>query len=535
MSAGILLSRVAGLAREAVVRGRLGLGVASSAYTAALRIPNLLQNLLGEGVLSGSFIPVYSGLVDDEPEAAGRLAGAVATFLVLVTGVLVTLGVVFARPITSVLQFGVGDEAFELTVDLVRIMTPGIGLLVLSAWSLGVLNSHRQFFLAYAAPVVWNLTQIAVVVAAGSGIVERDVAIRVAWAVTVGAALQFLIQVPAVRRANPHIRANLSFSTPPFRRFVARLGPVVVGRGSAQISAFVDLILAGLLTITALGALGAAQVLYLLPISLFAMSVAAAELPELSRDHDAEWLQDRLAAGLIRIGFFVTFTTIVYLFAGHRVVATVYTLLPRSSFDADDILVVTLILGAYTLGLVAVSTSRLIQNVFYALGDAATPARAAVYRFSIAAVVAVVLMFQFEQLFVYDQTITGFDRLLAPMAPLSEAVRSATDVPLRLGPVGLAIGAATGAWVEFFLLRRELTDRLGKASLTAGAWRSLVLPSAVGGLVLLLALPVTRWAPTGLDLVLSAGPAGVAYVFIAHRNGIPEATRWVTILQRSGA
>ena len=168
VSTGILLSRITGLLREAVVRGRLGLGIAGDAYTAALRIPNLLQNLLGEGVLSGSFIPVYSGIVDEDPEEAGRLAGAVATFLVLVAAPIVALGVLFAEPITRALLFGRAPENTELTVDLVRIMTPGIGVLVLSAWSLGVLNSHRQFFLAYAAPMIWNLTQISVVIAAGT-------------------------------------------------------------------------------------------------------------------------------------------------------------------------------------------------------------------------------------------------------------------------------------------------------------------------------------------------------------------------------
>jgi putative peptidoglycan lipid II flippase len=532
VSGGILLSRIAGLLREAVVRGRLGLGVAGSAYSAALRVPNLLQNLLGEGVLSGSFIPVYSAMVDEDPKAGGRLAGAVASFLFLVTTGLVVLGVVFADAIGSVLLVGVGDETTDLAVELIRIMTPGVGLLVLSAWSLGVLNSHRKFFLAYASPVLWNATQIIVVSAAAVGVVDRDVAVRVAWAVTVGAGLQFLVQLPAVRRANAYIRPNLEFGTPAFHDFLRRLGPVILGRGSAQISAFVDLVLAGLLAISAIGALAAAQVLYLLPISLFAMSVAAAELPELSRENDHLALERRLSSGLIRIGFFVSFTSVVYLFAGTRVVAAVYSIVPRSTFGSDDIFVVALVLGGYTLGLMAVATSRLIQNVFYALGDTATPAGAAIYRFSISAVVAIAVMFQFEQLFVYDGVITGFDRLLAPLQPLSQSIRDSSNAPLRLGAVGLALGAAIGAWTEFWLLRRRLIERLGRRSLTNGNWKSLVLPTAVSGLLLLLLLPVTRWAPAGVDLMLSAGPAGILYIWVSHRQGIEEATKMVRFFSR---
>ena len=530
VSAGIFLSRIAGLLREAVVRGRLGLGVASSAYTAALRIPNLLQNLLGEGVLSASFIPVYSGLVDDEPEQAGKLAGAVASFLVLVTIPLVLIGVLLAEPITRALQFGVADESLDLTVDLVRIMTPGVGVLVLSAWSLGVLNSHRRFFLAYAAPVIWNVTQIAVVVAAGVGVIDRDIAVRVAWAVTIGAIGQFVVQLPAVRRANPHIRPSLAFSTLEFRDFVGRLGPVIIGRGSAQISAFIDLALAGLLTVNALGAVGAAQVLYLAPISLFAMSVAAAELPELSREAGTEAVHDRLHEGLMRIGFLVTFTSITYLLAGRRIVAAVFTLLPRSSLDSDDVYLIALVLGTYTLGLLAVSTSRLMQTVFYAEGDTRTPARAAIWRFSVAAVIAVITMFQFEQLFVYDGAITGFDRLLSPLTPVASALRENVAAPNRLGAMGLGLGATVGAWLEFTLLRTKLARRLNRHSLTDGDWRRLIKPAVGAAITMWLLLLLTTSVPTGLDVVVSVGPAGLVYVYLGSRNQVQEARRWAKVL-----
>ena len=149
--------------------------------------------------------------------------------------------------------------------------------------------------------------------------------------------------------------------------------------------------------------------------------------------------------------------------------------------------------------------------------------------------VAVAVMFQFEQLFVYDGDITGFDRLLAPLEPLSQSIRDSVSAPLRLGAVGLGLGAAVGAWTEFWILRRQLIERLGRRTLTDGNWKSLVLPTAVGGLVLLLLLPITRWAPVGVDLVLSAGPAGLAYVWVSHRQGIDEATRMVGFFSRSAA
>ncbi len=183
MGAGILLSRLAGLVRERVIAAHLGTGFAVDAFRAALRIPNLLQNLLGEGVLSASFIPVYARLLaEGEEEEAGRVAGAIAGLLTAASALLVVVGVVFARPLTTVLAGGFTGERFELTVTLVRILTPGIGLLVLSAWCLGVLNSHRRFFLSYVAPVLWNAAQIAVLVAAAArGFDVSSLAVALAW------------------------------------------------------------------------------------------------------------------------------------------------------------------------------------------------------------------------------------------------------------------------------------------------------------------------------------------------------------------
>src|SRR5690625_2033066 len=166
---GILASRVTGLLRDVATATFLGVGVGAEALKAALRIPNLLQNLLGEGVLSASFVPVYSRAVAEErDEDAGRLAGAVAGLLFAVASVIVVITVAFAPSITRVLAWGFdpGSTRYELTVTLVRIITPGVGLLVLSAWCLGILNSHRRFFLSYVAPVLWNIAIIVALVTA---------------------------------------------------------------------------------------------------------------------------------------------------------------------------------------------------------------------------------------------------------------------------------------------------------------------------------------------------------------------------------
>ncbi len=522
VAAGIFLSRTAGLVRESAMGAYLGAGVAADAFRAALRIPNLLQNLLGEGVLSAAFIPVYSKfLAEGREEDAGRLAGAIAGLLSLLTGVLVVVGVVFAEPLTAVLAPGFSGDAHDLTVDLVRIVTAGIGFLVLSAWCLGVLNSHRRFFLAYVAPVVWNAAQIAVLFFVGlRSWGEADVAEALAWGVFVGGLLQFLIQVPSVRKVDPGIRLSLRTDVDGVRTSIRRFGPAILGRGAVQFVAFVDLVLASLLTTGAVAALGYAQVLYILPISLFAVSVAAAELPELSRTStDPAALIERLDRGLGRISFFMTFTVVAYITAGSAIVGAIYE---RGRFEADDTTLVWLILAAYATGLLSIGASRLLQNLLYAVGDVRATAVYAVVRVTISSVLGIVLMFQFERLVVGAGEVTGWGDLPAPLKPLSEAARSGDDLPLRLGAAGLALAASVGALVEVVLLQRKARQHLGRPVRVAHQQVRFVAPALISGVVMIVLMVVTGGLPTLLRAPLVLAVGGGIYLLVADRLGAPE-------------
>src|SRR5688572_3301853 len=147
VAAGILFSRIIGLVRERVFGFYFGVTPEADAFRAAFRIPNLLQNLFGEGVLSASFIPVYASLVENgEREEASRVAGAVFAMLALVVSVLVLAGVLAAPWLVDLIAAGFPADKRALTVALVRVLFPGAGLLVLSAWCLGILNSHHRFF-----------------------------------------------------------------------------------------------------------------------------------------------------------------------------------------------------------------------------------------------------------------------------------------------------------------------------------------------------------------------------------------------------
>ena len=169
VAAGIFLSRIVGLVRQGVFSHYFGLkSDPADAFNAAFRIPNFLQNLFGEGVLSASFIPVYARLLSEcDEEESGRVAGAVGAILALVASVLVLAGVLATPFLIDAIAPGYHGAKRELTIRLVQILFPGAGLLVLSAWCLGILNSHRKFFVSYTAPVLWSAAIIATLIAFG--------------------------------------------------------------------------------------------------------------------------------------------------------------------------------------------------------------------------------------------------------------------------------------------------------------------------------------------------------------------------------
>ena len=151
---GIALSRLSGLFRSVLVTNVLGIGLIGDAFAAAQRIPNILQNLLGEGALSAAFVPEYSRLVDEDKEKAGEVAGSFLSFLICLVACITGVAFLAAKPITRIIAWGFTGERFDLTVQLVRIILVGTSVLVMSAWCLSLLNSHRRFFLI-ALPDLW--------------------------------------------------------------------------------------------------------------------------------------------------------------------------------------------------------------------------------------------------------------------------------------------------------------------------------------------------------------------------------------------
>jgi putative peptidoglycan lipid II flippase len=464
VGAGILFSKIFGLVRTRYMTHAFGQTEVASAVAAGQRIPNLLQNLLGEGVLSGSFIPVYARLLaEGREEEADRVAGAIFAVLALIAAVLVLFGVAAAPFLTTLIVPGFSGETRELAIWLVRIMFPGVCVMVLSAWCLGILNSHRKFFLSYAAPVVWNLAMIVTLIVFRAQPIQK-LAITFGWGFVVGCALQFGIQFPVVLGLVRRFRPRIATTSVHVREVIRNFGPIFVSRGVVQISAYVDTMLASLLGKSPVAALTYMQTIYLLPVSLFGMSVSAAELPAMSSAlgdaaEIAGQLRARLNAGLRQIAFFIVPSAVAFLSLGGVITALLFV---SGRFTEADAQYDWAILAGSAIGLLAQTLGRLYSSTYYALRDTRTPLRFAVVRVALTTVLGFLCSIPLPHLL-------GIDR--------------------KWGAAGLTASAGIAGWVEFTLLRRELNHRIGvtglPGSLVARLWiAALVAAAAAWGVKL---------------------------------------------------
>ena len=495
---GIFLSRIAGLVRDRVFAHYFGNSDAADAFRAAFRIPNFLQNLFGEGVLSASFIPVYARLeAEGKRKEAAAVAGAVAGILSLVVSILVLAGILAAPILIDLIAPGFSGEKRELCIQLVRIFFPGAGMLVLSALCLGILNSHGKFFLSYTAPVLWNI-MIIISLIVFRNTVQFRLAEWAAWGAVAGSAIQLLVQLPVAISLLKELRISVSTRLLEVRAVIRNFVPIFMSRGVVQISAYIDSLLASLLPTGAVAALAYAQTLYTLPVSLFGMSVSAAELPAMSKatgkkEDIEQGLRARLEKGTRNISFFVVPSVVAFLSLGDVIASTIYQ---TGRFAHDDVIYVWTILAGSTIGLLANTLGRLYSSAFYALRDTRTP-----------------LKFAFLRV-VLTSALGYFSALHLP---------ALLGVSSRLGVAGLTASAGVSGWLEFILLRRSLGRRIGKTRIDY-SYMFLLWLSSIGAATLAWAVKLTihTGAPVLAGIAI-LGTYGVMYFAIAFALRIPEA------------
>jgi putative peptidoglycan lipid II flippase len=300
-----------------------------------------------------------------------------------------------------------------------------------------------------------------------------------------------LAQLPSVLQLVPHLRVHLDTQLESVRTVLRNFGPVFISRGVVQLSAYIDGWLASFLPTGAVAGLAYAQTIYLLPVSLFGMSVSASELPEMSSavggtEEVAAYLRKRLVGGLRRIAFFVIPSAVAFIALGDVIAGAIYL---RGRFTHADAIYVWAILAGSGVGLLASTQGRLYSSAFYALKDTRTPLRFAMIRVGLT-------------------TVLGYFSAI----PLPHLI----GINPKWGVAGLTASAGVSGWIEFLLLRRALANRIGRDS-TGAIYLMRLWGAAIAGAVIACAIKL-EIGPAHHPIVIAIAtliPFGVAYFALA--------------------
>jgi len=477
-----LFSRILGFFRDMILAYVLGAGVAADAFYVAYRLPNMMRRLFAEGSMTMAFVPVFTRMrEEDGDDRAFAMPRSALVWLVLILGVLTTLAVVFARPLTRLIAPGFSDNpgVFDLTVGLTRIVFPYIIEISAVALCMGVLNSFGHFLTPALATSELNT---AIILGAGVGyLFHLNIPYALAWSVVVGGLGQFLMQQPALKRFGFSWRGPWSFKD----KGVARMGllmlPTAFGAAVYQLNIVIGTLLASYLPSGSISYLYYADRLVQFPLGVFGVAVGTVALPSLSKLATAGTLDgftDTLNASL-RLTLFICLPAAAGLIA--LADPMVRVLFGRGAFGAHAVAATAGALVAYGVGLPAFACVRPLYSAYFALADTRTPA--------ITAAVCLVVY-----------VATG----LALMDPL--------------GHVGLALATSVSSWVNVAVLGIILRKKLGGTWFAPGRTTlvSTLLSCGVGA-----GAAATAGHPL-LSLLLIAGWA-VGYMLVASLLHVEEA------------
>ncbi len=466
-----MASRLLGVVRETVLASLFGASAtpAMDAFNVAFRVPNLVRDLFAEGAMTAAFVPTFTKTLHTQGrEAAWRLGNLVINALLIVTGVIVVLGIVFAEPITRAIASGAEFTSvpgkLELTTELTRIMMPFLTTVAVAVAAMGMLNALHRFFLPAISPAMFNVATILcafLLVPLMPSIGLPRIA-GIAIATVIGGIGQIAVQWPALRKEGFRYRPILDFRDAGVREILRLMGPGTLGLAAVQVNVLVNTSLATTEPQGAISWLQFAFRLMYLPIGLFGVSIATAALPDLSKHaaaDDGDAMRRTISTGLRMMLMLNVPATIGLIVLAHPIVQL---LLERNMFRPHDTAATAAALIFYSPGLLGYSAVKIASPSFYSLGDSRTPATVSVLSIGVNLVLNIMLV-----------KVMGYRGLAlgTAVAAIFNASALLFLLSRRLdGLDGRRIGVSFGKILVASLL-------MGAASYFSAQWLADVLPS----------------------------------------------------------
>jgi putative peptidoglycan lipid II flippase len=492
-----MTSRVLGLARDTVLAAYFGASASMQmdAFNVAFRIPNLLRDLFAEGAMTAAFVPTFTRtLAAEGKEAAWRVGNLVMNTLLVVTGVLVVAGMIFAPQITLALadeKFTARPGALELTTQLTRIMLPFLSTLAVAAAMMGMLNSLRRFFIPSLSPSMFNVASIfsAFALAPLMPRFGLEPIAGIAIGTLLGGVGQIVVQWPALRREGFRYQPIVSFKDPVVREILRLMAPATLGLAAVQVNVFVNTHLATGQEQGAVSWLQYAFRLMYLPIGLFGVSIATASLPDISRHAAADDLRSIRSAvsRALRLMLMLNVpATIGLMVLAEPIVGLIYE---RGKFFPGDTAATASALMFYAPGLLGYSAVKIASPTFYSLRDSRTPVIVSVLSIAANLVINLVLV-----------RVLGYRGLA-----LGTAIAAILNAVVLLWPLRGRLGGIEGRRVTTAFIKITAASILmGAAAYGTAAWLASASPvhGEAGKLV-------TVFGAIGTALIVLAGAARV--------------------------
>lgn len=453
VAAGTLASRVLGAVRDAAVASYFAVADTDAFYV-AWTIPNTLRRVLGEGAVTAAIIPVFSEVQTRNGQAGARhYVAAVSGMMLVILGLVSVLGVLTATFWTTLYAAGYQSDPnkFALTVTLTRWVFPYIGLIGLAALAMGILNAIGRFAVAAFAPALLNIAIIAApfVFGAPTRWLGLPAITALAMATLLGGILQLVVQLPGLSKAKLLPRPTLAPTDPAVIKTLRLMGPVVLGSGIYQLNIVFSRLFASYLPTGSQSFLYYAMRLVEIPQSLFALAVASAALPSLTRlksEGNHEEAKTALRYSL-RISLFVAIPASIALIVLAE--PTIAVLFGRGEFGSFQVRETAKALAYMAAGTWAVAAIHPITRMYYAYNDTRTP--------------------------MYSSALN-----LAAFVAVSLTLRGS------LGHAAIAAGTSVGSVVQLASLLLWLPRRIGSPGLSevaAAGLRSLVASVVMGAVV----------------------------------------------------
>lgn len=288
VSSMTMVSRVFGLLRDMVFTRIFGADAGTDAFLVAFKIPNFLRRLFAEGAFSQAFVPVLSGVKNEEGDEA--VSELVRNTLGTLAGILFIVSVIaaIASPIL-VMIFAPGfidqPEKFDLTAEMLRITFPYILFMSLTALSAGILNSYGRFAVPAFTPVLLNLSLIAAAIWLAP---QMEVPIMaLAWGVFIAGVAQLAFQIPFILKLGLLRWPRWGWKNSGVRRILKLMVPGIFGSSVMQINLLFDTLIASFLVSGSVTWLYLSDRMVELPLGIFGIALATVILPNLSQKHAA--------------------------------------------------------------------------------------------------------------------------------------------------------------------------------------------------------------------------------------------------------